>query len=101
MAGVPCTNGTEFFKEYVPNKDASIVKALRRAGAVILGKLTFMSFVMGQQHKTRIMAGTCNPWDLQPIPSGSSGGAAAALASGMCVGAIGSDTGGLFAFQRP
>ena len=59
VAGVPCTNGTEFFKEYVPNKDASIVKALRRAGAVILGKTNLHEFCYGATTENPHHGGTC------------------------------------------
>lgn len=61
VAGVPCTNGTEFFKEYVPNQDASIVKALRRAGAVILGKTNLHEFCYGATTENPHYGGTCNP----------------------------------------
>ena len=94
VAGVPCTNGTEFFRDYVPNQDASIVAALRRAGAVILGKTNLHEFCYGATTQNPHYGSTCNPWDQKRIPAGSSGGAAAALAAGMCLGAVGSDTGG-------
>ena len=59
VAGVPCTNGTEFFKEYVPNQDASIVKALRRAGAVILGKTNLHEFCYAATTENPHYGGTC------------------------------------------
>ena len=94
VAGVPCTNGSLFFEDYVPNKDAPIVAALKRAGAVIIGKTNLHEFCYG--------ATTQNPHFELPVIrgiwigflSGSSGGAAAALAGDMCIGAVGSDTGG-------
>lgn len=94
VAGVPCTNGSLFFKDYVPNDDAPIVAALKRAGAVIIGKTNLHEFCYGATTQNPHFGAARNPWDLDRIPSGSSGGAAAALASDMCIGAVGSDTGG-------
>jgi aspartyl-tRNA(Asn)/glutamyl-tRNA(Gln) amidotransferase subunit A len=94
VAGVPCTNGSLFFKDYVPNDDAPIVGALKRAGAVIIGKTNLHEFCYGATTQNPHFGAARNPWDLDRIPSGSSGGAAAALASDMCIGAVGSDTGG-------
>ena len=94
VAGVPCTNGTEFFRHYVPNEDASIVSALRAAGAVIVGKTNLHEFAFGSTTQNPHFGPTRNPWNTEHIPSGSSGGAGAAVAARMCVGAVGSDTGG-------
>ena len=94
VAGVPCTNGTLFYKDYVPNSDAPIVAALKRAGAVIVGKTNLHEFCYGATSENPHYGRVRNPWDTERIPSGSSGGAGAALASGMCVAAVGSDTGG-------
>jgi len=94
VAGVPCTNGSLFYRNYVPNEDAPIVQALRRAGAVIVGKTNLHEFCYGATTQNPHFGATRNPWDLDRIPSGSSGGAAAALAAEMCIGAVGSDTGG-------
>ncbi len=94
VAGVPCTNGSLFFSNYVPNKDAPVVKRLRQAGAIIVGKTNLHEFAYGSTTQNPHFGPTRNPWDLDRIPSGSSGGAAAALATDMCVGAVGSDTGG-------
>lgn len=70
-------------------KDATLINRLRQAGAIFLGKTHTHPFAMGT-----ITPGTFNPWNLAHIPGGSSGGSAAALAAGMCLGALGSDTGG-------
>ena len=94
VAGVRCTNGSLFFKDYVPERDALIVQRLRRAGAVIVGKTNLHEFAYGSTTQNPHYGPTRNPWDLTRIPSGSSGGAGAALAADMCVGAVGSDTGG-------
>jgi len=94
VAGVPCTNGTLFYRDYVPNADAPIVARLRRAGGVIVGKTNLHEFCYGATSQNPHYGGVRNPWDPARIPSGSSGGAAAALAADMCIGAVGSDTGG-------
>ena len=94
VAGVRCTNGTRFFEDYVPESDALIVDRLRRAGAVIVGKTNLHEFAYGSTTQNPHYGPTRNPWDLERIPSGSSGGAGASVAAEMCVGAVGSDTGG-------
>jgi len=94
VAGVRCTNGSRFFEDYVPEKDALIVDRLRRAGAVIIGKTNLHEFAYGSTTQNPHYGPTRNPWDLERIPSGSSGGAGASVAAEMCVGAVGSDTGG-------
>ena len=94
VAGIPCTNGSSFFANYVPEQDALIVQRLRNAGAVILGKTNLHEFAYGSTTQNPHYGSTRNPWDLDRIPSGSSGGAGASVAAQMCVGAVGSDTGG-------
>src|SRR6266487_2827841 len=86
---VRMTAGSKVLADYVAAEDATVVEQLRRAGAVIIGKTNTHEFAYGTYTPP-----TCNPWDLARIPGGSSGGSAAALAAGMCLGAIGSDTGG-------
>src|SRR5579885_491520 len=83
------TAGSRVLADYIAPEDATVVEQLRRAGAVIVGKTNTHEFAYGTYTPP-----TRNPWDTSRVPGGSSGGSAAALAAGMCLGAIGSDTGG-------
>jgi aspartyl-tRNA(Asn)/glutamyl-tRNA(Gln) amidotransferase subunit A len=93
-AGVRTTAGSSFFAENVPEHDAYVVGRLREAGAVLLGKTNLHEIALGVTNENPHFGATCNPWDLRCIPGGSSGGSAAALAAGLCLGALGTDTGG-------
>ena len=86
---VRLTAGSKVLADYVAREDAAVVELLRKAGAIIIGKTNTHEFAYGTYTPP-----TRNPWDLSRIPGGSSGGSAAALAADMCLGAIGSDTGG-------
>jgi aspartyl-tRNA(Asn)/glutamyl-tRNA(Gln) amidotransferase subunit A len=92
--GVRTTAGSKFFRDYIPPADAATVAALRSAGAVLLGKLNMHEIALGVTNVNPHYGACRNPWNLQRISGGSSGGSAAALAAEFCSGALGSDTGG-------
>ena len=91
-AGVRTTGGSRLLADRIPVTDATVVRMLRDAGAVILGKTNMMEFAYG--HPNPDFGETANPWDLARTAGGSSGGSAAAVASGLAWGSLGSDTGG-------
>lgn len=93
-AGVKTTCGSALFADRVPTEDADVVHRLKSAGAVLIGKQNLQEFAYGGTSASSYFGAVHNPWDIERIPGGSSGGSAAAVASGMCFGAIGSDTGG-------
>jgi aspartyl-tRNA(Asn)/glutamyl-tRNA(Gln) amidotransferase subunit A len=92
--GIRTTGGSTFFADYFPEADAAVVQRLKEAGAVLLGKLNMHEIALGVTNENPHYGDCCNPWDLTRITGGSSGGNAAALAAGLCMGAMGSDTGG-------
>ena len=92
--GIRTTAGSTFFAAYIPESDAVVVEKLKQAGAVLLGKLNMHEIALGVTNENPHYGDCCNPWDLTRISGGSSGGNAAALAAGFCMGALGSDTGG-------
>jgi aspartyl-tRNA(Asn)/glutamyl-tRNA(Gln) amidotransferase subunit A len=93
-AGVRTTAASGVFKDRVPNEDAEVVRRLRAAGAVLLGKLNMHEFAYGATSVATYFGPVHNPWKPDSIAGGSSGGSAAAVAAGLCYGALGSDTGG-------
>ncbi len=93
-AGVRTTGASALFKDRVPTQDASVVQRLKKAGAILLGKLNMQELAYGGTSVPSFYGRVSNPWDLERIAGGSSGGSAAAVAAGLCYAALGSDTGG-------
>jgi len=92
--GVRTTAGSKILADFVPNQDAAIVARLRAAGAIVLGKTHLHEFAYGVTSNNVQYGPAHNPYDLERIPGGSSGGSAIAVAAGLCVAAVGTDTGG-------
>jgi aspartyl-tRNA(Asn)/glutamyl-tRNA(Gln) amidotransferase subunit A len=93
-AGTATTAGSKILRDFVPTQDATVVRRLKEAGVVLLGKLNMHEFAWGATTDNPHYGPTRNPWDVERIPAGSSGGSGAALAADLCLGATGSDTGG-------
>jgi aspartyl-tRNA(Asn)/glutamyl-tRNA(Gln) amidotransferase subunit A len=93
-AGVRTTGASELFKDRIPTADAEVARRLKNSGAILLGKLNMHEFAYGPTSAVTYFGPVHNPWALDRISGGSSGGSAAAIAAGLCFGTLGTDTGG-------
>ncbi len=93
-AGALTTAASAVFADRIPNEDAQVVTQLKEGGAIILGKLNMHEFAFGATSAVTHFGPVHNPWNLDRIPGGSSGGSGAAVAARLCAGALGTDTGG-------
>jgi aspartyl-tRNA(Asn)/glutamyl-tRNA(Gln) amidotransferase subunit A len=91
---VRTTAASELFKDRIPSADAEVVRRLKNAGAVILGKTNLHEFALGGTAAVSYFGPVHNPWAVDRISGGSSGGSAAAVAAGLCFASLGTDTAG-------
>ena len=93
-AGIRTTAASELFKDRIPAEDAEVARRLKNAGAILLGKTNMHEFAYGTTSAVTYFGAVHNPWALDRIPGGSSGGSAAATSADLCLGSLGTDTGG-------
>lgn len=94
VTGQPLTASSRMLETFVSPYDATVTRKLKEAGAVLWGRLNMDEFAMGSSTENSAFKVTCNPYNLERVPGGSSGGSAAALAAGEAIATLGSDTGG-------
>ena len=94
VEGLPCEAGSRFRQGHIAPEDAALVQRLKAAGAIVLGNTNVPEMLLAYHTENDLHGRTNNPWDFSRTPGGSSGGEAAAIASGMSAGGIGSDGGG-------
>lgn len=94
VKGQPANSASKILGDFRSPYDGSVVQKLKQAGAIIFGRVNMDEFAMGSSTENSAFGRTCNPWDLDRVPGGSSGGCAASVVAQECFGSIGTDTGG-------